>query len=96
MVRHSKGIYRKRTRTLRKRSKTPPLTIPRLLGNFEIGEKVVIKIHPSVQKGRPHPRFQGRIGEIIGKQGKAYIVKIKDGKKEKKIISLPIHLKKVI
>ena len=95
MVRHSHGPYRKRTRVFRKKGDTPPLTVNRLLGNFEIGDKVVIKIHPSIQKGRPFPRFQGRIGTIIGKQGKAYIVELRDGNKMKKILSLPIHLKKV-
>jgi large subunit ribosomal protein L21e len=40
-------------------------------------------------------RFQGITGIVEGKRGKAYIVKIKDGNKEKKILIEPIHLKKI-
>ena len=40
-------------------------------------------------------RFQGITGVVEGKRGKAYIVKIKDGNKEKKILIEPIHLKKI-
>ena len=40
-------------------------------------------------------RFQGITGVVEGKRGKAYIVKIKDGNKEKNILLEPIHLKKI-
>jgi large subunit ribosomal protein L21e len=40
-------------------------------------------------------RFQGITGIVEGKRGKAYIVKIKDRNKEKKILIEPIHLKKI-
>jgi len=40
-------------------------------------------------------RLQGVTGIVEGKRGKAYIVKIKDGNKEKKILIEPIHLKKI-
>ncbi len=40
-------------------------------------------------------RMQGRTGIIEGKQGKTYIVKIKDNKKEKRFLIEPIHLKKI-
>jgi large subunit ribosomal protein L21e len=59
---------------------------------FKIGEKVVIRPNPSSHKGMPFKRFIGKVGIIVEKRGKAYIVKIKDGRKEKNIISRPEHL----
>jgi len=40
-------------------------------------------------------RFQGITGVVEGKRGKAYIIKIKDGNKEKRLLIEPIHLKKI-
>jgi len=90
----TKGFrYRTRKKLKKKVRGLPPVNA--FLKEFEVGEKVVIKIEPSVHKGMPLPRFHGRIGEVIGKRGRAYLVKIKDGGKEKVLISLPVHLKKV-
>jgi large subunit ribosomal protein L21e len=92
MVQKSKGP-RKRTRSLlRARERTP---ITRYLQEFKLGSKVLIRPDPSSHKGMPFKRFIGRVGTVIGKRGKSYIVKIKDGKKEKSIISRPEHLKAV-
>ncbi|TDA32769.1 MAG: 50S ribosomal protein L21e, partial [Hadesarchaea archaeon] len=55
----------------------------------------VLRIEPSVQKGRPHPRYQGRVGVVRGRRGKAYEVEITDGGKIKKVIILPEHLVRV-
>jgi large subunit ribosomal protein L21e len=43
----------------------------------------------------PFRRFFGKTGTIIDKRGKCYIVKIKDGEKEKTVISRPEHLKAI-
>jgi large subunit ribosomal protein L21e len=43
----------------------------------------------------PFRRFFGRTGTIAEKRGKSYIVKIKDGKKEKELIARPEHLKAI-
>ena len=40
-------------------------------------------------------RLQGITGVVEGKRGKAYIVKIRDGNKEKRLLIEPIHLKKI-
>jgi large subunit ribosomal protein L21e len=50
---------------------------------------------PSSSNGRPFRRFFGRTGVITEKRGKSYIVKIKDGKKEKELITRPEHLKAI-
>ncbi len=96
MVKKNHGP-RKRTRhKLRKSPRERGMTpVTRFLQKFEVGEKVAIVIEPSVHKGMPHPRFHGRTGTVVGKQGNAYVIEIRDGGKMKKIIALPVHLKRV-
>lgn len=70
------------------------VSVSQYLQKFNNGEKVNLKIHPSVQKGRFFPRFHGLTGIITGMKGACYQVKIKDGNKEKILYIHPIHLKK--
>ncbi|NHN40706.1 50S ribosomal protein L21e [Halorubellus sp. JP-L1] len=65
----------------------------RAIQEFEQGQKVHLKIDPSVADGRFHPRFHGLTGEVEGKQGAAFKVAITDGGKEKTIIASAAHLK---
>jgi len=86
---------RKKTRykykkELRKRGITPVTSI---IQEFEEGQKVHIVVDSSVQKGMPHRRFHGRTGEIIGKQGRAWVLKINDGRSTKTVVARPQHLK---
>lgn len=67
-----------------------------MLRKFAVGDKVAIKIEPSVHSAMPFPRYQGKIGSVVGTRGSAYLVAIKDGRKEKTLISHPVHLKKVL
>ena len=92
MVQKSKGRRRRTRKLLRLKAKerTP---ITRYLQEFKIGSKVVITPNPSSHKGMLFKRFFGKTATIIDKRGKSYIVKIKDGKKEKNIIVRPEHLK---
>lgn len=62
---------------------------------FKVGDKVTIDILPSSHEGMPHHRFQGRIGEVIGKRGDCYLVKINDKFKEKILTVAPQHLRKI-
>lgn len=39
---------------------------------------MLISIEPSVQKGSPHRRYHGKIGEIVEKRGRGYVVKISE------------------
>ncbi len=94
MVQKSKG-RRKRTRNLLSVKTRERLPITRYIQEFKVGSKVVIKPNPSSHKGMPFKRFFGRTGTVINKRGKSYIIKIKDGKKEKNIISRPEHLKAI-
>ncbi len=91
MVKSSKG-YRRKSRNLRLRSRERgKIRIARYMQEFEKGSIVSINIDPSYQS-IPHPRFQGRSGRITGKQGRAYYVQIRDGKKKKNILVTPEHL----
>ncbi len=94
MVKHSKG-YRSRTRKLltksaRERGAIPPLS--RLMVDYQEGQSVVIKINPSVHKGMPHRRYHGKVAKVVGKRGRAYIVTLRVGSKEKVLIVRPEHL----
>lgn len=40
-------------------------------------------------------RIQGKTGEVESKRGRAYLIKIKDGKADKRYLIEPIHLKKI-
>lgn len=65
------------------------------LVNYNIGDKVVISIDPSIHKGMPHRRYHGKVGTIIGKRGHAYIVGVQVGSKLKKIITGCEHLSRI-
>ena len=95
MVKRSKGIRSKSRHILRKKTRERGLSsITRSLREFKEGESVHIILDPSVQKGMPHIRFHGYTGKIKGKQGEAYLVSIRDGKKQKILIVRPEHLRR--
>ncbi len=85
------GQRKKLTNHPRERGISPP---QRAIQTFETGERVHLKLDPSVRDGRFPPKFVGKTGEIIGCQGAAYKVQIRDGGKEKVIITVPAHLKR--
>lgn len=93
MTRKSSGFRSGTRKKLRQKLVRP--TITKFLQEFKIGQRVVIALEPSSHKGMPFPRFKGKMGSIIEKRGKSYIVEIKDGNKVKKIVSRPEHLKAI-
>jgi len=66
-----------------------------LLQDYKPGDKAVLKYDPSVHKGMPHRRFYGKVGTIMGKRGKAYVLQVVDGDKTKTLIARPEHLKRL-
>jgi large subunit ribosomal protein L21e len=70
------------------------IKIRKILQEFNINDKVVIKIDPSYNKTMPHPKYHGMIGIILGKRGRCYEVLVNDKGKEKVIIVHPVHLEK--
>jgi large subunit ribosomal protein L21e len=92
-VHKSKG-YRHGTRKLAKkptREKGKP-NIGKLLFDHEIGSQVIIKMDSSVQKSLPHKRFHGKIGTVLDKRGRGYVVSVPQGEAVKEIIVRPEHL----
>jgi large subunit ribosomal protein L21e len=93
MVERSKGSRSKTRHKLSKsiRERGMP-RIWRVTQKFKPGDLVHIKLDPSVHRGMPHPRFHGHTGVVSSIRGRAYLVKISDGGKEKTIIVSPEHM----
>jgi len=91
---NSNGPRKKTRKKLRNDPRDSGTSPPqRSVTEFEDGEKVHLKIDPSVPDGRFHPRFDGRTGEVVGEQGAAYKVAISDDSVEKTLIVKPAHLR---
>ena len=86
------GTRHKLAKKPRQRGK---ISTTRLTQEFKVDDKVIINHEPAIQKGMPHHRFKNKAGTVIGKRGRSYLIKIKDGNKPKTVISLPIHLRAV-
>jgi len=93
-MRHSKG-YRSRNRDLlrkKPRERGRP-GLSRLFYEYKEGDLVSIDISPSYVETAPHRRYQGKVGVVVGKRGRAYIISIKVGGKQKTIITTKDHIK---
>ena len=91
----SKGPRRKSRSVLTKRVREKgKLGLSRLLAEYEVGDKVVINIDPAIHKGMPHKRFQGKVGTIVERRGKAYILDIPQRKTSKLVVAGPEHVRK--
>mgnify|MGYP002760629596 CR=1 FL=1 len=84
------GTRNKLKNDARDRGASPP---QRSVQEFDEGQRVHLKLDPSVPKGQFHPRFNGRTGTVVGKQGRAFKVEIKDGSVTKTLISAAAHLR---
>lgn len=84
----SKGKMHNSRLKLKKEGKDP---VNRYLRTFETGDKVKIDMDSSSKF--PHPRFHRRVGTIVKKQGKSYMVKVKDKNAVKHVVLRPEHLK---
>ncbi len=80
-------VQRKKVRTRGK------LQFSRFFQKLKKGDVVSIVKNVSVKSEFP-VRLQGRTGVVEDSQGKVYIVKVKEGNKEKRFLIEPIHLKK--
>ena len=93
-MKRSKG-QRVRTRSIlrRRKSERSRLNISRVMHDYEAGDRVAIVLDGGQQMGMPHRRFQGRTGFIQGRQGKAWVVSVKDGNMKKTVVARPEHLR---
>jgi large subunit ribosomal protein L21e len=93
MVKSSKGFNSRArgtfTKEVRDKGMPPPT---HFLREFEIGSKVIVRLEASERRGMPHPRYQGRVGTVIGKRGRAFEVEFNDGGKRKLLVSNAVHL----
>jgi large subunit ribosomal protein L21e len=92
-MRGSKG-YRAGTRRLLKKAprEKGKLKLSKLLYEYQPGSQVIIKIDSSVQKSMPHRRFHGKMGTIVNKRGRAYVVSVPQGDAVKEISVRSEHL----
>jgi large subunit ribosomal protein L21e len=92
-MRKSRG-YRAGTRRLLKKEprERGKIRISKLLYEYQPGSRVVIMIDSSIQKGMPHKRYHGKVGTIIDKRGRSFIVSVTQGEATKEIIVRPEHL----
>ncbi|MHA1860858.1 MAG: 50S ribosomal protein L21e [Candidatus Ranarchaeia archaeon] len=94
MGKNPRGL-RHKTRTLFKKSSREQGLAPlsRIMHEYKIQERVDIIPDPSVHKTLPHRRFCGKVGVIVEKRGRAYLVKVKDGGKTKTIFLRKEHMR---
>lgn len=98
MVKAPKG-FRHRTRRLLKKNIREKGAVPQLsllMIDYKPGDRVHIVINPSIHNGMPHRRYHGKTGEVIGKRGRSYVVKITQGNKEKILFIRPEHLRPLV
>lgn len=96
MGRKSKGL---RCRSREKLSKHPRKRgmkgLSSILQDYEVGQRVAIKIDPTRIETAPHRRYHGLTGTIINRRGAAYVVEVYLGDKRKTIITEAEHLRPV-
>ncbi len=89
----SHGFRRGHRKILTKRPRNRGMQpLGRLLHVYNYGDKTVLKIDPSVHKGMPHARYQGKVGVIQEKRGSAYVIHLVEGHKLRCLIVRPEHL----
>jgi large subunit ribosomal protein L21e len=92
-MKKSKGFRVGTRRLLKKKPRERGKTrLSKLLYQYQPGNYVVIKIEPSVHKGMPHKRYHGKVGTVVDKRGRSYVVSVTQGKAVKEIIVRPEHL----
>ena len=93
-MKSSKGI-KKGTRHKFSRGRRESLTVDRLMKGFKPGQRVILTIAPSSHRGFPPQRYTGLSGEIEELRGSSCVVLVRTGRKEKRFIVHPEHLKTV-
>jgi large subunit ribosomal protein L21e len=83
------GARRLLTKAPRERGK---MKLSKLLYEYQPGNQVVIKIDSAVHKGMPHKRYHGRVGTVLNKRGRSYVVNVSQGDAMREIIVRPEHL----
>jgi len=92
-MKKSKG-FRAGTRRLSKKKprESGKPKISKLLQEYAPGSHVIIKLDSSVQKSLPHKRYHGKIGTVLDKRGRGYVVSVSQGDSTREIIVRSEHL----
>lgn len=77
----------------RRKNQRSRINISRVMHEYKEGDRVAITLDGGQQMGMPHRRFQGRTGFIKARQGRAWVVAVKDKDMAKTVIARPEHLK---
>lgn len=89
----SHGLMRGHRKILTKKPRERGMQpLGRLMHVYNLGDRAVLKIDPSVHKGMPHPRYQGKVGIVRAKRGAAYVIQFEEGHKIRSLIIRPEHL----
>lgn len=91
-MKRSRGDYSKKGRKLKSKGR---ISVNSLLKKFEVGDFVKIDINPRFPNGRPALRFNHKIAQVIGTQGRAYVISLKDGGKSKTLLASNAHLSRL-
>ena len=90
----SNGLFVGKTRHLARHHRPSSLSIREVIKSFEIGDKVAIVPKGNV-RNIPHPRYKGRICNVIEKRGSAYVVELKMFNTTLRLTVPSIHLEKM-
>ncbi len=92
-MKKSKGYRHGTRRLLKKEPREHGKTgLSKLLHEYDTGSQVLIRIDSSFQKGMPHKRYHGKIGAVVEKRGRSYVVRVSQGDAVKEVIIRPEHL----
>ena len=94
MTRRSKGLFSGRSRHLSRHNMPSKISGREIIKSYEVGDRVAI-VPKSNMKNIPHPRYKGRIANVIEKRGSAYVVELKMFNMTKRLTVPALHLKKV-
>jgi len=67
--------------------------LSRWLFTYKEGDRVVIDVDPTYITTAPHRRYQGRVGIVRGRRGRALEIEVTLGGKKKLIITTPDHVR---
>ncbi len=90
-MKRSHGYYSKHSRSINARKLTPAA----MLKEFAQGATVRINVNPHSKTGLVPLKYNGRLANIVRRQGGAYVIEFKDLNKTKRLTVAPIHLVEV-
>lgn len=70
------------------------LSLANYFEELKKGDRVALITNLSYKRNFPD-RLNGRTGVVFEKRGRAYVIKVNDGKKEKTFIVSKVHIKKL-